>query len=138
MCLLSYCLQITNETAEVPALSDQMNDAMNEHDVEQSRGVLVSEVLGQIWSPRPQPNLDNAVCALASLTTTFLPPGAQSPSLNPRVNGSKRGLYSGIQPITQSRAVLRHLSIFQLLKGSSLLPCQKPCFCAHLASCDLP
>lgn len=38
MCLLSYCLQITNETAEVPALSDQMNDAMNEHDVEQSRG----------------------------------------------------------------------------------------------------
>lgn len=101
-------------------------------------GVLVSEVLGQIWSPCPQPNLENAVCVLASLSTTFLPPRAQSPSLNPRVTGSKRGLYSGTQPITQSHAVLGHLSIIQVLKGLSLLPCQKPCFCAHLASCDLP
>lgn len=43
MCQTQYVLIILlspnhNETAEVPALSDQMNDAMNEHDVEQSRG----------------------------------------------------------------------------------------------------
>lgn len=62
MCLLYYCLQITNETAEVQDLNYQMNDGMNEHDVEQSLGSWYLRCLANLVTTSPAESRECCVC----------------------------------------------------------------------------